>query len=47
MVIPNQIWMRRQRGSGEVYAPNIEVRDVDWSTAAFLDRIEKDLAEHR
>jgi hypothetical protein len=47
IVIPNKVWMQRPRGSGEVYRPDIELRDLDWSTANFLDRIERDLAVRR
>jgi len=43
-VVPVKLWSGRPRGSGEVYRPDIEVRDVDWSIAAFLNRIERDLA---
>lgn len=44
IVIPNKVWMNRPRGSGEVYMPDIEVRDPDWSTATFLSHVERDLA---
>jgi hypothetical protein len=43
IVIPNKIWTGRPRASGEVYRPHIAVNDLDWSTATFLDRIERDL----
>jgi hypothetical protein len=43
IVIPNKIWVGRPRGSGEIYKPDIEVTDTDWSTATFLHRIEQDL----
>jgi hypothetical protein len=44
IVIPNKLWAGRPRAAGEIYRPRIEVADLDWSTATFLDRIEKDLA---
>ncbi len=44
IVIPNKVWMHRPRGSGEFYTPDIEMTAADWSTAAFLDRIEADLS---
>jgi hypothetical protein len=43
-VLPMKIWMKRPRASGEDYRPAIEVTDLDWSTSAFLARIEADLA---
>lgn len=47
IVIPNKIWMGRPRASGEVYRPHIAVDDLDWSTATFMNRIERDLAARR
>jgi hypothetical protein len=47
IVIPNKIWIGRPRRSGEFYRAAIEVDDLDWSTATFLDRIERDLATRR
>lgn len=44
VVIPVKLWMHRPRGSGAIYRPDIEVDDLDWSTATFLARIEKELA---
>ena len=44
IVIPNKVWMGKPRKPNEVYHPDIEVADLDWSTATFLDRVEKDLA---
>lgn len=44
LVIPNKIWVGRSRGWGEIYQPDIVMDQVDWSTAAFLNRIEADLA---
>lgn len=43
VVIPRKIWMGRPRGSGEIYYPDIMVRDLDWNTEIFLDHVEKDL----
>jgi hypothetical protein len=45
LVIPNKVWVGRPRASGEVYGPHIVVNDLDWSTASFLDRIERDLVK--
>ncbi|KLE34706.1 hypothetical protein [Aurantiacibacter luteus] len=44
VVIPNKTWVGRPRGWGEVYAADIPMAQADWSTAAFLDRIEADMA---
>lgn len=44
IVIPIKVWMKRPRGSGEVYTPDILVTDLDWSTRTFLDKVEADLA---
>jgi hypothetical protein len=43
IIVPNKMWVGRPRASGEVYGPHILVTDLDWSTGAFLDRIERDL----
>jgi hypothetical protein len=45
VVIPNKTWVGRKRGWGEVYEPDIPMTGLDWSTDAFLDRIEQDLAD--
>lgn len=42
--IPMKLYAERARRAGEVYRPDIEVDDLDWSTKTFLDRIERDLA---
>jgi hypothetical protein len=47
IVIPNKMWIGRPRASGQVYQPKILVTDLDWSTATFLNRIERDLAARR
>jgi hypothetical protein len=44
IVLPTKIWMGRPRRSGQIYEPLIVVDDLGWSTAAFLDRIERDLS---
>lgn len=43
-IIPMKMYVDRPRGNGEFYAPDIEMRDFDWSTTNFLKRIEEDLA---
>ena len=44
LTIPNKTWVGRSRGWGEIYEPDIVMDQLDWSTDAFLDRIEADLA---
>lgn len=44
LTIPNKTWVDRPRGWGEIYEPDIVMDQLDWSTGAFLDRIEADLA---
>ncbi|MFK4004456.1 hypothetical protein [Qipengyuania sp. NPDC077563] len=43
LVIPNKVYIGRSRAWGEFYEPDIIMDQVDWSTDAFLDRIETDL----
>lgn len=42
-IIPMKFWAGRPRASGAVYRPDIEFDQLQWSTSAFLDRIEADL----
>jgi Peptidase family S41 len=42
-VIPVKMWVGRPRAAGEVYRPDIQMDDADWSTANFLKRIQEDL----
>ena len=44
VVIPQKVYVGRNRASGAFYTPDILMTALDWSTAAFLDRIEADLA---
>lgn len=43
IVIPTRIWVGRPRRSGAVYRPHIPVNDLEWTTAAMLDHVERDL----
>ncbi len=45
VTIPNKVYVGRARGAGFVYRPNIEVRDLDWSTQAFEGAIMSDIAQ--
>lgn len=45
VIIPTKIWVRRPRGRGQVYQPDILVKDLDWTTATMLDHVEQDLAQ--
>jgi len=42
--IPQKVYVGRKRAANAHYDPNIVLTAIDWSTAAFLDRIEADLA---
>ena len=44
LVIPSKTYVGRVRAWGQIYEPDIELDQLDWSTGAFLDRIETDLA---
>ncbi|MBD2842601.1 hypothetical protein IB285_10060 [Erythrobacter sp. KMU-140] len=44
VVIPIKVYVGRQRLWGEIYEPDIVMRDLDWSTQSFLNRIERDLS---
>jgi hypothetical protein len=44
VVLPTKIWVRRPRGSGQVYEPDVPVNDLNWSTATMLHHVEHDLA---
>jgi hypothetical protein len=43
IVIPTKVWLGRPRAGGEIYKPHIVMEALDWSTASFLDRIQRDL----
>jgi hypothetical protein len=44
-VIPLKMWVGRPRANGQYYQPDIEVADLDWSTSAFLRRIQRDIRQ--
>jgi len=44
VVVPTKLWVDRPRGNGEFYRPDIPVTSARWSTAVFLDVVERDLA---
>lgn len=43
-IIPTKMWVNRPRKGGEVYMPEVEATQLDWSTHAFLDLIQAQLA---
>lgn len=43
VVVPTKLWVKRPRGNGEFYRPDIPVNALRWSTAVFLDTVERDL----
>jgi hypothetical protein len=47
IVIPIKFWHQRPRESGEVYHPRIRVDALDWSTATFLEVVERDLGRSK
>jgi hypothetical protein len=47
VVVPTKLYVHRPRGNGEGYQPDIMVRSLVWSTAAFRRVIEQDLATGR
>ena len=44
VVVPTKLYVNRPRGNGEGYQPDIMVRSLVWSTAAFRHVVEQDLA---
>jgi len=46
-IIPTKLWMHRPRKGGQVYKPDVEATQLDWSTKAFLDLVEKRLTRGR
>lgn len=44
VVVPTKLWVKRPRGNGEFYRPDIPVNALRWSTDLFLDVVERDLA---
>ncbi|MCO4099200.1 S41 family peptidase [Gemmatimonas sp.] len=47
VIIPNKVWVHRPRGAGVVYTPAMELRELEWSTAAFQRMIEADVMRRR
>ena len=43
VVLPTKIWVKRPRGSGEIYRPDILITDLDWDSAAMSRAILNDL----
>ncbi len=43
VVLPTKIWVKRPRGSGEVYLPDLLVTDLDWTTETMVEHILRDL----
>jgi hypothetical protein len=44
VIVPTKLWVNRPRGNGAFYRPDIPVTALRWSTAVFLDAVERDLA---
>jgi hypothetical protein len=45
VIIPMKMYVDRPRGKGLFYQPDLELRDLDWSTVNFLKWIEADLVK--
>jgi len=39
-IIPTKAWMHRSRKGGQIYKPDVEATQLDWSTNAFIDLVE-------
>lgn len=39
-IIPTKLWMYRPRKGGQAYVPDLEAKQLDWTTKTFLDMIE-------
>ncbi|MEL7198354.1 MAG: S41 family peptidase [Pseudomonadota bacterium] len=46
VTLPTKIWVRRPRGSGEVYQPDLLVTDLDWTTETMVEHILSDLGDN-
>lgn len=44
VIVPTKLYLNRPRGNGVFYRPDIPVTALQWSTATFLDAVERDLA---
>jgi hypothetical protein len=44
VIVPTKLYVNRPRGNGEFYRPDIPVTALQWTTATFLDVVERDLA---
>ncbi|THC41866.1 S41 family peptidase [Massilia sp. Mn16-1_5] len=47
VIVPNKVYVNRKRANGEIYRPQIEVRDIVWSVPTLLKAVEADLAHRR
>ena len=47
VMVPNKMYVERGRANGQFYPAAIEVREVEWSSAALLKTVEADLARRR
>jgi hypothetical protein len=47
LVVPMKVWVHRPRGNGQVYEPHITMEGPDWTTAAFVAAVERDLERRK
>lgn len=45
VIVPNKVYVNRPRGNGEYYTPDILHTALDWSTEAFLTRVQTAVAQ--
>ncbi|MFN9880375.1 MAG: peptidase, partial [Planctomycetota bacterium] len=45
VIVPNKVYVNRPRGNGVYYNPDILHRNLDWSTEAFLKRVQAEVVE--
>ena len=45
VIVPNKVYVNRPRGNGVYYTPDILHRDLDWSTEAFLKRVQAEVVD--
>ena len=44
VIVPNKVYVNRKRANGEIYTPQIEVREIAWTMPVLLKTVEADLA---
>ncbi|MDC8771451.1 S41 family peptidase [Roseateles albus] len=47
VIIPNKVYVKRPRANGQIYVPDIVLKELRWSTANVAKAVEADLAAKR